>query len=789
MFRNYIRIGLRNLLLHKGYTLIHLVGLSVSLAVTIMLVGFVKYELSFDKFHPKKDRIYRFVVEAELGKGKSLKAPMASLWAVDWVRQEVPEVEQITCFDVNPRTVQHNEKTFDNLIGAYTDSCFFQVFSFPFIAGDITQALSQPNGMVITERMAGMLFNNQNPLGQLVSYAGQSFEITGVLKQLPINSHMHFDFLLSVESLPDKQAYFQGRGVSTYVYFLLKKETNSVEVADKVADFVQQKTNELYGNWGLKVKQSYQSLNDIHLRSANLQYTMGNVGSIKHIYVMSSLAFFLILIAIINYVNMETARSQSRMKEIGVRKVCGAAKKQLISQFLVESLMLVFSSLVIALLAVELLTSGFEQLMNRDFDGYLLLPENILMYGGIAVIVSFLAGLYPAFILASFNPVKIFRFTSKNGIGRSALRVLLVVIQFTIATFLVIDLFILYHQIEFAKKKDLGFAKEQVLVLRGLTTALYGQSDVLMDELKKIPDVQHVTVASSFPGQMTMHNPMGRVDQSREEQMLVKINAVAHDYQQTLGIEMVEGRYFREGEVDSSEVVVNEKLAEMLDLTEPVIGKEVNYMEHRCHIIGVMKNYHVDDLRKTIAPVMHTAVPQDYRFVLVRVLPSDVDNTLKTIAKVTEELDPDYAFSYIFLNDFFAQMYQEEERLNRLSLLSALLAILIAVMGLYALTSFTVLRKRKEIGVRKAMGGSVRQVVVMLLKDINKWVLVAILLACPLAYFFMNNWLDNFEYAISITWEYFAVGGMATLGFAIAIVAGKAWQAAVENPANTLRDE
>ncbi len=789
MLRNYLRIGLRNLLRHKGYSLIHLVGLSVSMVVAILLLGFIRYEQSFDDFHEQKDRMYRLVVEAELGRGKVLKAPMASLHALAWVRNEMPEVEHIVPFDINPRSLQYEERSIDNVMGAYTDSCFFKVFSFPLAQGTPDGALEKPNSIVLTQKLAHRIFKQEDPMGKILQYNDQPHEVTGIVESIPSNSHMNFQFLVSVESLPDKEQYYENRGPSAYVYFVLHKDANTLENAQKVAKFVEERTNDLYAQMGLKVTQEAQKLEDIHLHSSDMRYNMGQVGSIKHIYIMGALAFFLIMIAVINYVNMETARAQTRMKEIGVRKVSGAMKKQLVSQFMTESFLLVFVSFIIALLGLELLTPSYEHLMNRSFDGFLLAPSNLVIYFGIALLVALIAGLYPAFILASYNPIRIFRTTTQGGSGRSVLRIMLVVLQFAIATFLIVDLLILYRQVEFAKDKELGFAKEQVLVLRNFTTHLRGKQDLLAQEIRALPATKDASVASGFPGQMTMHNTMGRVDQDREDQMIVKVNSVDPHYQSTLDFKMKEGRYFRQGAADSNSVVLNEKLVEMLGFSAPVVGKEIMYRGERQRVIGVMEDYHVEDLRKEISPIMHIVYRNNDGYVLTRVAPQNIDETLQSIKEVAHAIDPAYEFSYIFLDDYFGRMYQEEERLNRITLLSALLGILIALLGLYALTSFTVLRKRKEIGIRKAMGSEVQQVIFMLLREINQWVLLAILIACPVAYIFMDKWLNNFAYSISVTWEYFVIGGFITLFIAVAIVTTRAWRAANENPSITLRDE
>jgi putative ABC transport system permease protein len=790
MLRNYLRIGLRNLIRHKGYSLIHLAGLSVSLIVTVLLLGFIRYEQSFDDFHEQKDRIYRLIVEAELGRGKVLKAPMASLHSLGWVRNEIPEVEYIVPFDINPRSLQYKEKSIDNVMGAYTDSCFFCVFSFPLAKGSPETALEKPNSIVLTQKLAHRIFKDDDPMGKILHYNNRPHEVTGVVASIPGNSHMDFHFLVSVESLPNKEQYYENRGPSAYIYFMLHNDVNTPENAEKVAKFIEKRTNELYAQMGLKVTHEAQGLNDIHLHSSDMRYNMGEVGSIKHIYIMGALAFFLILIAVINYVNMETARAQTRMREIGVRKVSGAMKKQLVSQFMTESSLLVVFSFIIAMLGVELLTPSYEQLMNRSFEGFLLAPANLLIYLCVALLVAVISGLYPAFILASYNPIRIFRATSRGGSGKSTLRIILVVLQFAIATFLIIDLLILYRQVEFAKEKELGFAKEQVLVLRGFTSRLNEKQELLAEELRALPSTIDVSVASGFPGQMSMHNAMGRVDQAQEEQMIVKVNRADPHYQSTLDFKMNEGRYFREGAADSNSVVLNEKLVEMLGFSPPVVGKEIMYRRERHRVIGVMEDYHVEDLHKEISPIMHTT----YRahgggYVLARVAPQNIDETLKSIQKVAHSIDPAYEFSYIFLDDYFGRMYQEEERLNRITLLSAFLGILIALLGLYALTSFTVLRKRKEIGIRKAMGSEVRQVIFMLLREINQWVILAILIACPVAYVFMDKWLTNFAYSISVTWEFFVIGGLITLLIAVSIVTARAWRAANENPSITLRDE
>jgi len=414
-------------------------------------------------------------------------------------------------------------------------------------------------------------------------------------------------------------------------------------------------------------------------------------------------------------------------------------------------------------------------------------PVNIALYFGLAIFVGTISGLYPAFFLSSFRPAVILKSYNNMGRGNSLLRVLLVVVQFTIATFLIIGLMMVYSQIQYAKNKDLGFDEEQVLVVEGLTDAMEGDYNLIRNELSSVPEVKQVSAATGYPGFTSMNNSLRT---SLDEQGVVaKENIVRNNYEKTLGLMIKEGRYFSEEfTADTNAYVLNERAVDMLGLENPV-GKKIYHNKTEGRIIGVMKNYHVENIREEIAPVVHSKRSKNFNYVLVKVSSGNVKQTLNTIKRKLINIDSEYIFEYQFLDDHFEAMYDQEERMNKASIYSAVIAIIISLLGLYALTSFVVIKRRKEIGIRKAMGATVGSVVYKLIKDINKWVLVANIIAWPLAFYFIQQWLANFAFHIEISIWYFVAGSLITFLIALIVVAVQSYIAALENPAHTLRDE
>ncbi|MFW5962874.1 MAG: ABC transporter permease [Bacteroidota bacterium] len=786
MIKSYILIALRNLKRYKVYTSINILGLTVSLALAILLLSFIRYELSYENFNEKRDRIFRSVSNVRVSDNKTIQAPVTTGKVYNWVIDEIPEVESVLRLDGRSVEFSYEEKKYYDYTGFFSDTTFFRFFDFKLKYGDKGSALA-PNSIIVTEKMANTIFGDENPLGETLSWGDRNLEVTGVMEELPKNTHLQFDFLIPFSVFPNLESYFENRGMSSYAYYLFKEAPENESNVAKLDDFIEEKVNEYFADLGMEADHTLQNLGDIHLDSEGLQYTITTPGNKNTIIILSFLAFFILFIAVINYINLETSRAETRTLEVGLRKVNGATRRNLIFQFIGESLITTFIAFVIAIGLAELFSGGFETLVNREFSHELYTPLNLTIYFGLALVLGVIAGFYPSIYLSSFKPAVILKSSAKMSRGNSRLRVFLVVAQFAIASFLVIALLVVYSQIKYAKTKDLGFNQEQVLVVKNLTDAMHDNYDVMKNELSDLPGVLDVSAATGYPGNITMHNFL-RLD-SQDGGVLIKDNIVKDDYDKILDLEILKGRYFSEEFTsDSNAYVLNERAVEMLGLENPV-GSTIYHNESPGEVIGVMRNYHVESLKEEIMPVAHSQRRQYFGYLLVKTRLDNINETLERIETRLSNIDEGYIFEYEFIDDYFKAMYDEEERMNKTSLYSAAIAIIIALLGLYALTSFVVIKRRKEIGIRKAMGASVGIVVWHLIKDINKWVLLANVIAWPAAFYFIKQWLENFAYRIDISMWFFIAGTVITVFIALVVVTAQAYHAANENPAHTLRDE
>lgn len=787
MLKSYFLIALRNLNRQKLHSFIKIAGLAVGMGLTILLLSFIKYELSYEDFNPKKDRIYRSVSNVNVSESKSLSVPMTVGHAYSWVTNEVPEVKSVLRLDSRGGGIKYENKIYDNAYhGFYSDSTFFDFFDLKLKYGSKAQAL-KPNTIVLTEKLAMVIFKRENPIGKTVNLQGKKLEVAAVIDELPSNTHLDMDYLVPVSLIPNPYEHFDERGMSTYVYYLFKKGANTPGNVAKLSNFIQKKVDDKNKKAGWTIKHRLQNLSDIHLHSEGLQYTMSQTGNMRTIIVLSVLAFFIVLIAIINYVNLETARAETRSMEVGVRKANGANKKSLIFQFLSESLVTVLFSFILAVGFAELISGGFENLVNREFSHELYSPLNVLLYFALAFLVSLLAGFYPAVYLSGYSPLAIFKSRKVAGKSNNRLRITLVITQFSIATFLIISLVMIYKQIQYTQTKDLGFDKEQVLIITNLTDKMESKYTLIRNKLANVQSVKKVTASTGFPGAIGMHSLV--LQKGNEGGVLMKDNRVKNGYNETLGLEMKSGRYFSDAfRNDSNACVINEQAAKMLGLEKPV-GKFIKHKEKQKRIIGVMKDYHVESLKEEIMPVIHTKEFPFLSYIVVRLEANNIKRSIRTIKRQMENIDLNYVFRYRFLDEHFEKLYKEEKRVNKITVYSAAIAIFIALLGLYALTSFVVIKRRKEIGIRKAMGASVKSIIYKLIKDINKWVLIANLIAWPFVFYFMRSWLENFAYRIDMDLFYFIAGTLLTFIIALTVVGIQAYLAAIENPSETLKDE
>jgi putative ABC transport system permease protein len=787
MLLNYLKIALRNIYKHPRHALFNIIGLSIGMAAAIIILSFILHELSYDDFHKKKDRIYRVIARVDVSEGKTLMAPMAHGYLKNWVEGEFPSLQSIIRLDAEASLFYYQDNIYRGNEGFYTDSSFFEAFTFRAKYGNPEKALVAPDNIILVEDMARRIFGEGNPVGEILEMKGDEFTVSAVLEEIPPNSHMDFDFLLPMIAKENPREEMGDRGISIFTYAFFKHPVEEAKVK-KVGRLMEDTTNAHFEEMGLAVNHYLQPLEKAHMNSSGFQFNLTPPGSRKNLYTFSALALLIILIAVINYVNMETARSENRSREIGMRKVSGASRRALIGQFLGESVLLSFIALFLAFLLVEVFIPDIENLLQREFHPFVFEPGKILMYVGITFLIGLLAGFYPAIYLSGFKPVRILKGSTSGARKRSVLRELLVLVQFSIATFLIISLLFIGRQIHYLKNKDLGFDQEQVMVLRGITADIEDSYSAVRNELLTLAGVRDVSGAQSYPGSIGSHQQL-RKDGESEAGSLVKHNRVQDHYARVLGIEIKQGRYFnRDRTTDSSHYVINEMAVEYLGLENPV-GKEVLLNQQKGRIIGVMEDYHTESLQKEIMPLIHTRDRPRPQYLLLRVNPGQIAELKDQISMVLQSYDETYHMDQVFLDRYFDNLYDKQEKIHKLSMAGSGLAILIAILGLYALASFVVIKRTKEVGIRKAMGATGTKVALLINTSINKWVLLANVIAWPLSYYFITNWLNNFAYHIHLTLDPFIWGSVITLVIAILTVSYHTLLAARTNPAKTLREE
>ena len=787
MFTNYLKIAVRNIYKHPRHSVFNIIGLSIGMAAAIIILSFILHELSYDDFHKKKDRIYRVIARAEVSDGKTLLAPMAHGHLKKWIEGEFPSIESIIRLDNEAPLFYYQNKIYRGNEGFYADSSFFEAFTFPAKYGNPRSALDAPDNIILVEDMARRIFGERNPVGEIVEMRNDEYTVAGVLKEIPPNSHLEFDFLLPMIAKGDPEEEMRNRGISILSYVFFKHPVDEATV-QKVSRQMEDTTNVAFEKMGLTVNHFLQPLEKAHLNSSSFQFNVSTPGSKKNIYTLSALALLIILIAVINYVNMETARAENRSREIGMRKVSGASKKALIGQFLGESLLLSFIAMLLAFLLVELFIPDIENLLQREFHQFVFEPLKVTLYVGITIIIGLMAGFYPAIYLAGFNPVRILKGSTLGGRQKHTLRQLLVVVQFGIATFLIISLLFIGRQINYLKDKDLGFDQEQVLVLRDISGDLRDSYQTLRNELLSLSGVRDVSGAQTYPGNVGSHQQL-RKDEQSEGGVLIKHNRIQDGYARTLGIEIKQGRYFkRDRATDSSNFVINEKAVEYLGLENPV-GKQVVLNQRPGVIIGVMRDYHTEGLQNEIMPLIHTRERPRPQCLLLRVNPGQMPKILDQVSTILQSYDETYHVDHTFLDQYFDNLYDRQEKIHKLSMAGSVLAILIAILGLYALASFVVIKRTREVGIRKAFGASGTRIALLINTSINKWVLLANAIAWPLAYYFIKNWLNNFAYHIEAGVDLFVWGSLLALVIAVLTVSYHTLLAASTNPADTLREE
>lgn len=784
MFKNYLKIALKNMYRNKLVSIINIVGLSVGMAATILLMLYVIHELSYDRFHENPERIYRVVAKATLPDGKEMVGPISNSQVMT-VLTEVPEITAACKLMGRNWDITYNNVKYIHNKMFWTDTAFFKVFSFPVLEGDVNKALLLPNSIVLTRSVAKKIFGDESPINKFVQIGDEEHKITAVIEDVPKNSHFTFEVLASFTSKVMRE---RGQGFSFSTYFRINDNSN-IQSALENAENACKNIYKNFEEQGIIIESFFQPLLDIHLHS-DYQFDIGTHGRISYIYIFSSLAAFILLIAIINFVNLSTAKSENRAKDIGMRKVVGASRLSLIGQFIGESVIITLISMIFTAILVNLFAGRFSQLMNREISvDYLNNFGLLLGFIALAIFVGIIAGAYPAFYLAKFDPVKTLKGRLSTG-KKDWLRITSVIVQFSITVFMITCLIILYRQVNYMKYKELGFNDEQVI-----TFSLGGKAndsfDTFKSQLVNYSGIESVTMSTNVPGRGSGNRLAYLEGTNKEASTLVGYNRVRDDYIKTYGMKIIFGRDFdKEIKTDDESIIINEAALKVFGLNlESAIGKNLIIGEDKQVIIGVLKDYHYKSLHSQIEPMTLTRRSGGFFWTSVKIKPYDVQETLDYIKKTARNYDPDHDFGFIFIDDEFRSMYQAEESNNQLILLAGLLAILLSALGLFALTSHIVTKRTKEIGIRKVLGASESGIVVLLSNKFIRWVLIASVIAWPASYYAMNQWLQNFAYKIDIGFWTFILAGVAALIIALATVSYQTGKAARENPVESLKYE
>lgn len=807
MLNNYFKIAFRNLWKNKGYSAINIFGLAAGLATCLLIILYVWDELSYDKFHVKADRIYRINSDIKFG-GTDLNLAVCSDPMGATLKKDYPQVEQFTRIYASEgsKLIKKGNEFINEQRIAYVDSTFFDVFTFPLISGNPKTALNDPNTAVISETGAKKYFGTTDVIGKLIETNDQvSFKITAVMKDMPSNAHFGYDILLSMDNVDYGFGNFLSHNFTTYI--VLQKGTDpkvfntffssilNKYVLPQAKSFLQIKNMEEFEKSGNQLKYELMPVTKIHLYSDRFPELSPN-GDIQNVYIFSAVALFILLIACINFMNLSTARSANRAKEVGIRKVLGSERKTLIWQFLTESVLVAIIGLVIALGITFLTLPFFNDVSTKSLQFSSLftvrfLPFLIL----IPLIVGLMAGSYPALYLSSFTPITVLKGKLSTGFKKSKLRNSLVVIQFATTIILIISTIIVYNQLNYIQTRKLGFNKDQVLVVDN-TYVLGAQTAAFKEEISKIPSVSMATMSSYLPVSNS-----SRSDNTYSKEAVMDVRnglnmqtwRIDEDYLPTLGMELVKGRNFsREFITDSTAIIINETCAGLLGYEDP-IGKNIYYSDNGIQvmplkIIGVVKNFNFESLRQQVGPLCFR-LNKSTGSGIFKVKTNDIKSLIAGVESTWKKMAPGMPFSYRFLDDSFDSMYRAEQRMGKLALGFAILAIIVASMGLFGLATYASEQRVKEIGIRKVLGATVGNITQMLSKDFLKLILIAALIAFPIAGWAMYKWLQNFAYRVDIQWWVFLLAAVIALLIALITISFQAIKAAVANPVKSLRTE
>ncbi len=793
MLKNYFKIAFRNLWRHRVFSFINIMGLTVGMTACFLIFLYVRFELSYDSFHSKADRIYRVVSDIKTPT-EVIKAG-GPAWAVGaHISQDFPQIEAAVRITGDELLIRKGNIKFQETNSLYADSAFFRMFDFKLLKGNPKTALNEPLSIVFSEAAAKKYFGNADPIGQTVLLTGDGLtaKVTGVMKDIPENSQIKADMLVSMSTLtrkfnPGLDDQWGNYGNATYI--LVKPGTHVASLQAQFPAFLERRNGTEMKKLNMYPSLILEPLKDVYLRSTR---DGSKIGNINNVYIFSLVAAFILLIACFNFINLTTARSAERAREVGIRKVVGAAKGQLISQFIGESVLLCVIAFMLTLGAAALLLPGFNYLAGKTISTSIFENMHFILILFLASIgIGLLAGVYPALVLSSFKPVTVLKGRFATGTKGILLRKGLVVAQFTISIALIIATIIVYNQMNYMRRQDLGFKKDQMMVIN---TNFDPAKETFRNAVASLPNVKSVAMSSSVPGS---GNPgaYSEIENKKGDLQIANLDLyfVDFDYIPQYKIKMVAGRAFsRDFQTDTTQsMILNEAAVKMFGYSSPqqAVGRRFKQWGREGKIIGVMKDFHFRSLQEAIKPLSMRIEPRGCNLVSINVSTQNLPKTIAAIENKWNSLIPARPFSYFFLDEFFDKQYRTEERFGKLFLNFAILAIIISCLGLLGLASYSTMQRTREIGIRKVLGATVPNIVNLLSKDFLKLVAIAIIIASPIAWFAMHSWLQDFAYRIQIGWWIFLIAAVVAALIALITVSFQAIKAAIANPVKSLRVE
>ena len=805
MFKNYFKIAWRNILRQKGYAAINIFGLAIGIAACLLILQYVFFELSFENFHTNKDRIYR-VKQDRYDKGQLSTEWAAGAYAVgNSFKDAIPEIEDyVKVLNRGQVLTEVNNQPLKIEKRMFATASFFKVFTYPLIYGNAETALKEPFTAALSETTAKKVFGTTNIVGKTIRLnRDRDYKITAVYKDAPVNTQLRPDILLSYatfvqlvgpDSNPDQAWLWDG----CLTYLLLRPNADPAVVESKFQPVVDKFTAEDMKRFNASVKYKLMPLTDIHLYS-HYMGEPGVNGDGQTVYLLLGIAFFIVIIAWVNYINLATARAISRAKEVGIRKTIGSQRKQLVVQFLSESALLNAIALILALIIVLISIPGFNTLSGQDLSFSLFARADFwLGLTALFIIGVFLSGMYPAIVLSGFRPIEVLKGKMTATKGGSGLRKSLVVFQFSASLFLLIGTLAVYKQIQYMRQQSLGMNVEQMLVVNppivGVDSTYMQKLAAFKTELLKNSGINQVTVSTTIPGQPVDWNAGGikLVGADETTQKQYRVIGVDYDYVKIYGLKIIAGRDFsKEFGNDNRAVIYNREAVELLGFNKPeeAVGKRIDFWGDQYTITGVVENFHQQSLREAYEPLIIRLIPDVNGYLSVKTTSQQSSAVVNAVKAQWNKFFPGNPYEYFFLDDHFDQQYKADQRFGQTFGLFTMLAILVACMGLFGLASFTTLQRTKEIGIRKVLGASVTGILQLLYKDFAILILIAFIIAAPIAWFTISKWLEGYAFRNEIHWSYFLIPFIVIALIALITVSFQSVKAAIANPVKSLRTE